>query len=235
MSGDEVCGGNEPGGVGVERPAGQPGPGGPKVAPPATPEAAGQTGAKGSEATKQLQGDGLASGIAGRIAGLSALKGLVVYGATLTFAGFYAYFIERIVVAQAGQPPKLNTVMVSVAAALAGVLGSAFALVIGVPTTVTNRALAAELDKAKNQRKTGIWVWRVLSLEPGGGARASIPLTFGIWTYAIVAGAVAITYFINQGETPDTIKALATVFAGYVVALMTAAYGLATGGSRGGT
>lgn len=165
----------------------------------------------------------------GRIAGLSTLKGLVVYGATLTFAGFYAYFMDQIVVAQAGQPPKLNTAMVAAAAALAGILGSAFALVIGAPTTVTNHALAGELVKKSNERRRGLWVWRVLSLEPGGEARASIPLTFGIWMYAIIAGAVAIIYFTNQAETPEAIKALATVFAGYVVALMTAAYGLATG------
>jgi hypothetical protein len=46
--------------------------------------------------------------------------------------------------------------------------------------------------------------------------------------YAAVASAVAIVYFLNQAETPSAIKALATAFAGYVVAFMTAAYGIGT-------
>ena len=176
--------------------------------------------------------------IAARIAGLSSLKGLVVYGATFTFAGFYIYFMEQIAVAPAGKPPNLSTVMVSAAAALAGVLGSAFALVIGAPTTATNEALETASDQLAALGRNGdtqnvrgpvqVGVWRVLSLEPGGTKRASYPLTFGIWVYALVASAVAIIYFLNQAETPDTIKALATVFAGYVIALMTAAYGMAT-------
>lgn len=51
-------------------------------------------------------------------------------------------------------------------------------------------------------------------------------MTFGIWAYALVGGAV--TYFLNQGETPAEIKALAVAFAGYVLALVTTAYGLKT-------
>jgi hypothetical protein len=46
----------------------------------------------------------------------------------------------------------------------------------------------------------------------------------GIWAYAVVASAVAITDVVNQNETPSTIKALAVAFAGYVIALVNAAY-----------
>src|SRR5262249_9727448 len=63
------------------------------------------------------------AGVAATIAGLSVLKGLVLYGATLAFAGFYAYFMEQIVSAS-GTPPSLNSAMVAAAAALAGILGS---------------------------------------------------------------------------------------------------------------
>lgn len=35
---------------------------------------------------------------------------------------------------------------------------------------------------------------------------------------------MAITYVLNPGETPAAIKALAVAFAGYAVALVTAAY-----------
>jgi hypothetical protein len=160
-----------------------------------------------------------------RIAGVPVLKGLVLYGATLTFAGFYAYFIVKITGADANSPPQLNSAMVSAAAALSGVLGSAFALVIGVPTEVTNEDLQKAI--AENPKKKQTRLRTLLSLEPGGPDRSSWPLTFGVWAYAVVASAVAIVYLLNQGETPSMIKALAIAFAGYVIAFVTAAYGIA--------
>jgi hypothetical protein len=81
-------------------------------------------------------------GSAPRIAGLSALKGLVLYGAIFTFAGLYVYFIVRITTARAGSAPKLDAALVSAAAALAGVLGSAFALEIGTTTPTHPRTAA---------------------------------------------------------------------------------------------
>jgi hypothetical protein len=173
---------------------------------------------------------GDSTNVASRIAGLSVLKGLLLYGASLAFAGFYAYFMEEIVSARAGHAPAFAPALVAAAAALAGVLGSAFALVIGVPTGQggVNQDLSAEFDKDQQNRRRGVWIWRLLSLEPAGTKQASWPLTAGIWTYAIVASAVAIVYFLHSAETPETIKALAVAFAGYVITLVTTAYGLAT-------
>jgi hypothetical protein len=187
----------------------------------------------GSTAPAPAAGDGgrdddPGAGLAGRIAGLSVLKGLVLYGATLTFAGFYAYFMEQIASAANNTQPNLNTAMVSAAALLAGILGSAFALVIGVPVRATNEQLAEALRKPAKDQPRGTGLRRLLSLEPGGTDHASWPQTFGIWMYAAVATAVAIVYLVNQGETPTEIKALATAFGGYVIAFMTAAYGVGT-------
>jgi hypothetical protein len=162
-----------------------------------------------------------------RIAGLSALKGLVLYGAILTFAGLYVYFILKIMGARAGSPPKLDASLVSAAAALAGVLGSAFALEIGTrtPHSSTNANLSNAIERATTgKQKLATKLWQTLSLEPESTSTASWPKTFGIWVYAIVASAVAITYVLNQHETPGTIKALAVAFGGYVIALITAAY-----------
>jgi hypothetical protein len=167
--------------------------------------------------------------VATRIAGLSVLKGLVVYGATLTFAALYGYFMAKIAAAANNTPPNLSNAMVAAAAALAGVLGSAFALVVGVPTDATNEDLSKALaDQTDPKKQRLLFLRKILSLEPGGRKLPSGPLTFGIWAYAIVAGAVAIVYILNQGETPEAIKALAIAFAGYVIAFMTAAYGIAS-------
>jgi hypothetical protein len=164
--------------------------------------------------------------MAARIAGLSVLKGLLLYGATLTFAAFYGYFMTKIVAAGHNHPPQLNSAMVSAAAGLAGVLGSAFALAVGLPSGPTNDDLGAAISADPKRRRTQLR--KLLSLEPGNADSASWPMTFGIWVYAVVAAAVAIVYLLNQGETPPTIKALAIAFAGYVLAFVTAAYGLAT-------
>jgi hypothetical protein len=161
-----------------------------------------------------------------RIAGISSLKGLILYGAILTFAGLYIYFIVRISEASVGQP-ALDATLVSAAAALAGVLGSAFALEIGTATdpASTNHALREALSGSAGAKgKTVTRLWRTLSLEPSDVGSASWPKTFGIWVYAIVASAVAITYVLNQNQTPGAIKGIAVAFGGYVIALITAAY-----------
>jgi hypothetical protein len=158
-----------------------------------------------------------------KIAGLSALKGLVVYAATLSFAGLYGYFIVKISTATR-QPPVLPAVLVSAAAALAGVLGSAFALEVGVttPPSATNSTLDRQL--AKQGKRIHLRLRQLLSLEPINIRAASWPKTVGIWLYAIVGAAVAVTYALNPNQTPATIKALAVAFAGYILALLTAAY-----------
>ncbi len=189
-----------------------------------------------AEETQQEAGPE-STGAAKRIAGLSVLKGLVLYGATLVYAGFYAYFMQQIWSTGTGTA-AFDGAMVAAAAALAGVLGSAFALVIGVPADATNSGLASDENQLKEngrwkaetraRDKSRFWTRRLLSLEPGDARSASWPMTFGIWTYALVASAVSITYVLNQSETPKEIKALAIVFGGYVITLVTAAYGAAS-------
>jgi len=176
-------------------------------------------------------GSSTADGLAGRIAGLPILKGLLLYGAVLTFAGLYAYFIDKVLSATTGTKPELDTAMVSAAAALAGVLGSAFALVIGTPPPSTNDDLATRLKRLSDTTRTiprgervRTRLRQILSFEPGGEKQHSWPLTFGIWAYAAVGSGVAATYILDQGESPPEFKALAIAFAGYVLAFVTAVY-----------
>jgi hypothetical protein len=164
-------------------------------------------------------------GRAAAVGGLSALKGLVLYGAVLAFAGLYIYFIVRI--SASSTYPRLDGTLVTTAAALAGVLGSAFALEIGTPTepASTNRRLRHAADAAENRKQMAVTrIWQGLSLEPKRVDSASWPKTFGIWVYAVIAFAVAVTYVLNQDATPPGIRALAIAFGGYVVALVNVAY-----------
>jgi len=168
-------------------------------------------------------------GPSSRIGGISTLKGLVLYGAIFTFAGLYIYFIVEISNAAVGKHPALDATLISTAAALAGVLGSAFALEVGTTTdpSTTNGALNQRVEAARAgsvAKRVVARIWQALSLDPRNVNSSSWPKTFGIWVYAVIASAVAITYVLNQNETPDSIKALAVAFGGYVIALVTAAY-----------
>ena len=140
--------------------------------------------------------------------------------------GLYIYFIVKIWGAS-GKPPTFDSTLISGAAALAGVLGSAFALEVGTTTdpNSTNQGLATAIRDAKCERlPLGVRLRQVFSFEPSSTDTASWPKTLGIWAYAVVASAVAITYVLNQNQTPSAIKALAVAFGGYVIALLNAAY-----------
>ncbi|HWF36173.1 MAG TPA: hypothetical protein VG295_12420 [Solirubrobacteraceae bacterium] len=164
------------------------------------------------------------------IAGMSAMRGLMLYGAVLAFTGLYIDFIVVISSAKSGIKPNIDATLISTAAALSGVLGSAFALKIGVRPSAgaVNRELAAHAARAQAKRASTIVAGfrRALSLEPSGSGAKSWPLTFGIWAYAIVASSVVAAYILNQNETPGAVKALAVTFGGYVIALINMAYGM---------
>jgi hypothetical protein len=180
------------------------------------------------EASEGTGASGTAPGAGTAIAGVQALRGVMLYGATLLFAGIYAYFIDEILGAPAGHPPVFDSSIVAVAAALAGVLGSAFALAIGVPTAKSqvNEGLREHLQKAAEGQasRTAAYTRRALSPQPTSQSAASWPMTAGIWVYGLVGGATFLTYLISTNETPAPVKALAIAFGGYAVALSSAAY-----------
>lgn len=169
------------------------------------------------------------------IGGMSALRGLMLYGSVFAFAGLYSYFMVVISTSRHGVKPAIDATLISAAAALSGVLGSAFALKIGVAPNpaLVNRELATHQADADNHKRSAVTatIRRALSLEPSDVTAKSWPLTFGIWAYAIVASAVVIVYILNQNETPGTVKALAVTFGGYVIALINMAYGLTKQGN----
>jgi hypothetical protein len=179
-------------------------------------------------------GDGGETAVGGetdQIGGMSTLRGLIVYGAVLAFAALFVDFMVVISDAKAGTKPSINATLISAAAALSGVLGSAFALKIGVSPSpaAVNRALASHLRDTSRSR-VAARIRQAMSLEPSTTTDSSWPLTFGIWVYAVVASATLVVYVLNQNETPSSVKALAVTFGGYVVALLNMAYGLSKGG-----
>ncbi|HWF71916.1 MAG TPA: hypothetical protein VG186_01150 [Solirubrobacteraceae bacterium] len=163
------------------------------------------------------------------IAGMSAMRGLMMYGAVLAFAGLYIDFI--VIISSAKTKPTIPPALIAAAAALSGVLGSAFALKIGVAHSpaALNKELAKHVKRARGGKPytvAGMLIRQALSLEPSDANGKSWPLTFGIWAYAIVASSVLAAFALNLDQTPDGVKALAITFGGYVIALINVAYGM---------
>ena len=162
------------------------------------------------------------------VAGTSALKGLIVYAAVVAFALLYVHF--AVVISNAStKAPNIDATLVDAAAALAGILGSAFALRIGNPANQAfiNQKLAAHLDRTKDEsfwKRLPAYAHRAVSLEVGELGAASWPVTFGIWVYAAVGSMIVVVYVLNESQTPGAIKALAVTFAGYVLALLTSVF-----------
>jgi hypothetical protein len=180
------------------------------------------------------------------IGGVSTLKGALLYGAVILFATLFIDFIVKIFETGASGPASLNPTAETVAVALAGVLGTGFALAIGAPTReeATNKALNAHLEETalaptrqprpphitRTQRAMA-YAHLALSLDPPTPNRASWPRTIGVWTYLMVASAVAVTYLVNEAQTPDKVKGIAIAFGGYVLAMLRSEY--ATLGGKG--
>ena len=143
------------------------------------------------------------------VGGMRTLRELLVLGFVAAFVAVYGTFIWRIWEARAdgAAPPQFSDGLVSFAGALAGVLGSAFAIALGVAKPdVTERP---EGRMARTRKRLG---------------GISLSVTVGIWAYALVGAAAATTALVNLEETPDPIKALSSVFVGYILALAATAF-----------
>jgi hypothetical protein len=93
------------------------------------------------------------------IAGISVLKGVILYGATFSFAGLHAYVITRILAASPTHPPNLDGTLVGAAAALA----------------------ALESKELPNPRQC--------ALEPSGTDQPSCAIAFAGYVLALIKAA----------------------------------------------
>lgn len=138
--------------------------------------------------------------------GLKQLRAIFLIGGMGVFAGANSWFFVKIW--EAGStPPTLSGQAVYGASAVGGVLGTFFAGVLGLQQLSgdANEQLGATLLR---DVYGGLWLARI-----------------AIWLYAAVGAAALITVFFNQDQSPQSIKALASVFAGFALAIFIAAFG----------
>ncbi|MBA3382778.1 MAG: hypothetical protein H0T97_13085 [Actinobacteria bacterium] len=139
---------------------------------------------------------------------MRTLRELLVLGFVAAFVVVYGDFILEIWRARANgaSPPRFNDGLLTFAGALAGILGGAFAIGLGIAKPVGSTR-GGRLGPARN-RFSGL----------------SLSVTLGIWAYALVGAAAATTTLVNLDETPDPIKALSSVFVGYILTLGSTAF-----------
>lgn len=117
------------------------------------------------------------------------------------FVALYGYFLIAIIQAPSDTPPQLDDRLVGLAATMSGVLGTAFAVALGVKSQGGVR---------------GAFALPSISLNTLLGV--------GLWAYAAVGVAALVTYILNLDETPGSISSLALVLVGYVAGAVTNAY-----------
>ena len=176
-------------------------------------------------------GGGTAPPDVSRIAGLPILKGLLLYGATATFVAIHLYFVieiwgatRRSAALQRRAPQGRRRTGRRARVGLRTVRRSTDASAGRQPAPRAGRDHEQPEGQEPLRSSASISIRKFLSLEPPNKDSASWPLTGGIWAYACVAGAVAVTYAMNANETPADLRTIAVAFGGYVIALVTAAF-----------
>jgi len=116
------------------------------------------------------------------------------------FVAMMASFVWQTWTAKAGEVPDLPSVQSSALAALAVVLGSGYALMLGLPAPENETANITTAIKEQ-------------------------PFLFaGVVIYMLAGFAACLTYGVNEDETPGVIKTIAVAFGGYVIAYVGGAY-----------
>jgi hypothetical protein len=146
-----------------------------------------------------------------RVVGTDLLKSLILVGFVLAFIVLYFRFALDVVNAAPGHPPRIDPSLTNVAGGLAGILGTGFALALGVAKTD---------DSHTNRLMSGNFLG-----GPGGPFEGvSLAVSFGVWAFPVVAFGVGAVVLTHLSESPPVLTTLVSVAAGYVLAFATAAF-----------
>jgi hypothetical protein len=139
---------------------------------------------------------------------LKLLRMLFLLGGLAVFAGLNSWFFWQIWEASGHTAVNLNEQAVYGASAVGGVLGTFFAGALGI-----NVAKGGSRQRLDQTLLSDVWKGPVLA-------------QLAIWLYAAVGAAALVTVFFNQDQSPESIKALASVFSGFALAVFIATFGL---------
>jgi hypothetical protein len=137
--------------------------------------------------------------------GVKLLRFVLIIGCMLAFAAAYVYAAWQVWTASGDTSADLNKGILYVGAALGSVLGTYFAVALGVQSETSGPDKIGE------------------ALTNAEGPPALLA-TGALWIYAAVGIGVGVTVVINPGESPQELQALAAVFGGYVLAVFGAVF-----------
>jgi hypothetical protein len=145
------------------------------------------------------------------LAAVRLIRSSFIVVGLLAFVGLYVYFFIEIWGVDGNVPPDLDKQLVYAASLVGGVLGTFFAIALGVQRK----------DPDTDQKK--------LNLGPtlvGEGGKVSVILAnTALILYTLVGVAAVVTAFAKSTQSPDAIKALAATFGGYAFAVFAGAFG----------
>ena len=168
----------------------------------------------------------IATGSPVNVKGTNLIRFIAVLAGTAAFAYLYIRWMKETwdAVEDPPTPPKPNPDDVKIATGLAGALGGLFAVAMGIKahTFVGNRVAKAGAGLAKvGETLTGTTSWVL-----------AVPATLAVWTYFLVGLGAAATWEWNKPVTPPSVKTLAEVIGGYILALILAQAAAGGGGSE---
>lgn len=143
---------------------------------------------------------------------MKAARALLVFAGAAGFVTLYVAFGIKTWHAT-GAAPQLDPDLVKIGTTLAGALAAIFATSLGV------KKQDEHLSTQKNPR--GRAALRVgETLVPHVPKGVSIGATVCFWSYFAVGVGAWVTWIANKSVTPEVIKTLGELMAGYVVALI---------------
>ena len=142
------------------------------------------------------------------------LRAAVAISGIAAFAALYVWVLADIWRAGA-TPPTLNTQLLYAATVLGGIIGTGFAVVVGVQRqdpeqTPRDLRLGGSMVDTPTNNLPPAWLRLVADIS--------------VWVYGAVGAACLITVGFHNTQSPAAVKTIASVFAGYFIAILGSIY-----------
>jgi len=144
--------------------------------------------------------------------GVKLLRFAILWGAVALFVALWIWFFSEIWT-EDSEPVRLNQKALYVASAIGGILGTFFGVSMGVERRDPNKN-ASQLAPGST----------LLGSTPNERGVTDTIATAAVWAYALVGVAAIVTVFARSAQAPGAVETLATVFVGFLIAILAAAF-----------
>jgi hypothetical protein len=148
---------------------------------------------------------------------LTALFFAVLYVTLFAYLAIWSWILWTIW--SASGTADIDSTVLYVGSAVGGTLSGFFAASLGIRKSTERAAVRGDLEEPPTTSPPELALG--VSFESGTGAKTAFTLlvTLAIWSYAAVGFAAICTVFFKSGNSPESVKAIASAFSGLVLAL----------------